>query len=129
MRRAAMRRRMPRGTTVNDDWVDDGAHHHHCTMRMTLYGNGNGMDIFSRLFIWRSSRQLEPCEGLAIIFGAGPVLPRGRGTFLFIGWVLYRIRRGGWEVKAGRAFTPETWSGGDLAFWCFGGRTSSSPGG
>lgn len=77
---------MPRGTTANDDWVDDGTHHHYCTMRMTLHGNGNWDGrFFSRLFIWRSSRQLEPREGLVIIFGAGPVLPRGRGTFFFLG--------------------------------------------
>jgi hypothetical protein len=75
-----MRRRMPRGTTVNDDWDDDGAHHHYCTMRMTRHGNGNGIGGFHGFYYPSGNGNLE---GFAIFFGAGPVLPRGRGALFF----------------------------------------------
>ena len=110
-----MRRMMPRGTTVNDDWDDDGADHHYCTMRLTRHGNGNGTGVFHDFYYPSGNGNLE---GFVILFRAGPVLPRGSGAFFF-GRVLYRIRRGIWEVKAGHHLLRRNGVAGFgfLVFW------------
>lgn len=108
---------MPRGTTVNDDWVDEGAHHHHCTMRMTLHGNGNGISVFffHGLLFGDHHGNWNPARGSPYLSGLDLYYQEGESLFLF--W-MGSIPDQTWDLGGqGRAFAPETWSGG---IWLFG---------
>lgn len=113
---------MPRGTTANDDWVDDGTHHHYCTMRMTLaWERQLGRAVFFTAFYLEIITATGTPRGARHYFrGWTCTIKRERHFFLF-GWVLYRIRRRIWAVKAGHLLRRHGVGGGIWLSWCFGG--------